>query len=339
MRQASRLFVFLFLFSLTSSAQSESAVRNTSQGQPTVFRLPSSDTIVVGFRTEHRWPHIKYTISSLGEKIHEGKLETFEWTSQWTPFLLVSKEVIRSAFLEHFRIPAGAPRELDMRHLSVLSRAPVQWQMMTLPLKDHDLKTATPGKEVFLDLPEEDGVWVAVWNNHSRELRIELKLFPEQHTSRFLNINASEDWSIICINDKRILYGGDSQRLSTNGLKGRRLQMISNAEVHFQVFPVPLKSTDAAPPPPTTLFIAIGVVVTSAVILGSFLGCRFFWKRRNKGPTGGATSAMFTINNPSFVDEGVPTGEHFGAVSQPGLIRPSSSHDSENSLYGAVIPR
>ncbi|XP_066988362.1 uncharacterized protein [Macrobrachium rosenbergii] len=226
-----------------------------------------------------------------------------------------------------------------MRHLAVLSTALVQWQMMTLPLKDHDLKIATPGKEVSLDLPEEDEVWVAVWNKRSREFRTELKLFHEQQTSRFLNINASEDWSIICINDKRILYGGDSQRLSTRGLKGRRLQMISDVEVHFQVFPVPLKSTDAATPPPTTLFIAMGVVVTSAVILGSFLGCRFFWKRRNEGPTEGATSAMFTINNPSFANEGVPTGERFGAVSHPGLIRPSSSHVSENPLYGVIIPR
>ncbi|XP_064098189.1 uncharacterized protein LOC135209446 [Macrobrachium nipponense] len=111
--------------------------------------------------------------------------------------------------------------------------------------------------------------------------------------------------------------------------------MKSDDEVHFQVFHVPLKSTDAAP-----LLIAIAVVATSVVILGTFFGCRFFWKKRNGGPTEGATSAMFSINNPSSADEGiVPTQEHFGAVSHPEPPRPSSCHDSENSLYGAIIPR
>ncbi|XP_064098190.1 uncharacterized protein LOC135209447 [Macrobrachium nipponense] len=219
---------------------------------------------------------------------------------------------------------------------------------MTLPLKDHELKTATPGEEVVLDLPEEGDVWVAVWNKLGREFRIELTLFHEQNKSRFFKINASKDWSIISINDERILYGNDTCRLTNKGLKGRRLQMKSDGEVHFQVFPVPLKPTDAAPPPentglsdaapPPATLIAIAVVTTSVVILGTFFGCRFFWKKRNGGPTEGATSAMFSINNHNSADEVVPTQEHFGAVSHPGPFRPSSCHDSENSLYGAIIP-
>ncbi|XP_064098641.1 uncharacterized protein LOC135209793 [Macrobrachium nipponense] len=236
---------------------------------------------------------------------------------------LQSQSVINGTNLED-------PQGLDTRYVSLSSGAEVQWQMMTLPLKDHELQNATPGEEVLLDLPEEDEVWVALWNKLGREVGTELSLFHELEKHRHLNINASKDWSIICINKVRILYGNDVHPVYNKSLNGRRLQMKSDGEIHFQVFPVPLKSTDAAPPPATFL-IAIAVVATSVVILGTFFGCRFFWKKRNAGPTEGATAAMSTINNPSSADEGlVPTAEHFGE---------SSFHVSENMLYGFVIRR
>ncbi|XP_064098187.1 uncharacterized protein LOC135209444 [Macrobrachium nipponense] len=224
MRQISRLLLLLSFISLNSSAQSESAVQTTSNGQPAFFRLSNNAIVVIGFRTEHPWPRIKYTVSDLGKEILKGKFNSFEWTSQWIP-LIIDTKVINGANLED-------PQGLDTRYVSLSSTEEVQWLMMTLPLKDHELQKATPGEEVLLDLPEEDDVWVAFWNKLGREFRTELVLINEQKTYQYLNISTSKDWSIICINDERILYGNNyyAHPLSNKGLKGRRLQMKATAK-------------------------------------------------------------------------------------------------------------
>ncbi|XP_064098204.1 uncharacterized protein LOC135209480 [Macrobrachium nipponense] len=183
MVQVSRLLVILFLISLTS-AQSDSAVQTTSNGQTAVFRLPNSVTGVVGYRTEHLWPLINYTVSYQGKIIGEKALKSLKWKSQWMPLLKLPKE-INGTNLED-------PQGLDTRNVSLSSNRRGSVANDDVTSTDHELQKATPGEEVLLDLPEEDDVWVAVWNELGREIRTELSLFHEQEKYLHLNINVSQ---------------------------------------------------------------------------------------------------------------------------------------------------
>ncbi|XP_064098264.1 uncharacterized protein LOC135209544 [Macrobrachium nipponense] len=105
----------------------------------------------------------------------------------------------------------------------------------------------------------------------------------------------------------------------------------------------PVKPEESPTGIPVSTLIIIGVVVAVLVVVAaSFLCYRCCFRKQNETRAEDTTLTAMSNINPTFSNNGGPTDfdlRNHGTVPHPDLPRPSSSHDSENSIYGVIVPR
>ncbi|XP_066988528.1 uncharacterized protein [Macrobrachium rosenbergii] len=93
---------------------------------------------------------------------------------------------------------------------------------------------------------------------------------------------------------------------------------------------------------PVSTLIIIGVVVALLVVVAASCLCyRCYFKKQNETRAEDTTSTAMDNINPIFSNHGGATDfdpRNHGTISHPDLARQSSSHDSENSIYGVIVP-
>ncbi|XP_064098260.1 uncharacterized protein LOC135209540 [Macrobrachium nipponense] len=339
-----------------SSAHSASETRTTSRGNSTKYTLPEEENVVVAILKERApiWAYLNYRFSVHGREIHARELDYTYPPSQWKPLLFISKEDIRSPYLPQFWIPTENV-ELKGRQVEVSSSHPVKWQVLSLPLNDYDMIEISPDQESPLNLPGHNPVWIALWNKNKFDIVVRFSLIYEYpRKTKIHHLTVNEGWLITSISIDAVLYGNGWYNWWANHLQVRELRIWTDSHLQLQVFPMPLEpqgtSTGSSPVKPedsptgipVSTQIIIGVVVAVLVVVAaSFLCYRCCFRKQNDTRAEDTTLTAMNNINPTFSNNGGPTDfdlRNHGTVPHPDLPRPSSSHDSENSIYGVIVP-
>ncbi|XP_068218485.1 uncharacterized protein [Palaemon carinicauda] len=315
------IFHLFLVYSYLSVASSQSAIMGTDGGNTTTVVLSKLEALVVAMRPTLIHSFVNYTFAVNQEVLHRAVRNLPYFEIHWEPLLIISKELMRRPYDgTEYKIPVNdnLPSE---RTLTVSSVAKVSWQIFPLPLVDNAVAVMSKGSAEYIDLPVGDSVFVALWNGHGREFRVDFRLFDgKMMTLDIETTNAKKGWSLICINENYLVYEGQYY-----WAKGRRLWMFVFEQIHYQVFAMPLepkdtgnddeKDTKNSETPvgnenksvsETVLAVIIAVLVTSVVLVALYSGYRIILRKRNERM-------------------------------QRGTAR--TNMDFENSLYGVVILR
>ncbi|XP_066988534.1 uncharacterized protein [Macrobrachium rosenbergii] len=335
-----------------------SETRTTSRGNATTFPIPEEENVVLAYLAE-RTPSggsLNSRLSVHGRELCKGILNYTKPQSYWNPLFFISKEAIRTPSPAESWIPTEL-QELKGRQLKVSSSHPVKWQVLSLPLSNYDMIVIPPDQELPLNLPEHH-VWVALWNKNKDAIKIRFYLSQgNPRTTKFYNSTLSEGWLIMSISTEIIFYGIGWHKRWVTQLQERDVRILTNYQLHLQVFPMPLEPQETSklpgittgmytgtttikpevpsiatstgtPPvrpegPPVSVLTIIGVVVPLLVVIAASYFCyRCYFKKQNE------TRA-----------EGIAMEEHPGTVSHSGCALPDLRHVTENPLYGKIAPR
>ncbi|XP_066983020.1 uncharacterized protein [Macrobrachium rosenbergii] len=325
------LTFLLGVFLLAAADAIVSSIRTISGGESTTFSLPESKTFVLAMKSAEA-PKIKYQYHAQGRLIGDDKCDDCYQGSLWVPFLTITEEGIKRYDSGTHWFPENIGSS-QARSLSIESKgsSPVDLQVFTLPLKEHELVAMPLGGSVNISLPEKKEVWLALWNDQETTVLVTFNLYYETEPSHeTFPANLDKGWFIIRIFKYKIVYGGNLHNLMKHGLKGRRLEWYNPSSLKYQLFSMPLdpKVTEANEEASSNigLTIVLPVVVSLVLLLllllgASYLGYRFYRKRNTTGSSEGPAQMELAAR----------------PVARGGVTRPHLTEETENPIYG--LPR
>ncbi|XP_066983023.1 uncharacterized protein [Macrobrachium rosenbergii] len=343
------VLTFLLGVSLSAAADATiSFVRRTSPGDSVRFALPEGETCILAMKSTED-PSFSYKYYLEGEEMTSNACDKCFNGSLWVPYLVITEKGIRHVHSGSTVFPENLGSS-QARNLSIESkgREPFELQTFALPLKEHDLEEMHRGTSVNISLPEKEEMWLALWNDQETNDSVTFNLYYDtEPTHGSFKATVEKGWFIIRISVNKIVYEAEAHVLSKHGLKGRRLELYSDTFLKYQLFSMPLDPKDKKEQTNTNGTLILNVVVASSVLLllilvAAFLGYRFCWKKKGEELREGsprvtaAGAGGLTRQNSSHDSENSLYGA--GIVTHGDVTRQNSVHDSENSLYGATVP-
>ncbi|XP_066982677.1 uncharacterized protein [Macrobrachium rosenbergii] len=239
------LTFLLGVFLLAAADATVSSIRTIYEGDSTTFSLPKNEKYVVLAVKSAEAPKITYQCNAPGRVLKRGTCNECYREPHWFAFLTVTEKWIHSVGSDISWFPENVGSS-QARYLSVKSRgsSPVDLQLFTLPLKDHEVMTVPGGRSADLTLPDKPEVWVALTNYQETEVSYTASLYHGTKLTEKIHQEEPEiGWSVFWIYEDDTFDGANYDPLSESGLTGRRLEMHSDNSLKYQVFPMPLEPT------------------------------------------------------------------------------------------------
>ncbi|XP_064098261.1 uncharacterized protein LOC135209542 [Macrobrachium nipponense] len=108
-------------------------------------------------------------------------------------------------------------------------------------------------QESPLNLPQHNNVWIALWNKNKFDFKVHFYLCHSRTTKcEVHHPTVTEGWSIMSISTDIVFYGNKFHKRWVTPLKGCDFRILTNYQLHLQVFPMPLEPQETSKLPAIT---------------------------------------------------------------------------------------